>query len=223
MLEMPFRDRIKAARVKKGLSKAELARKVGRTRQAVTQWETKGTTPPPELMAQLSIILDVQHLWLSTGRGTRSVLMSVVGLENRGEIAAGVWLEIPESQDMEYERVPVAPDPRYVVESQYALRIRGHSVNRVAKDGATIVCVDVLTAGIEVKDGDLVIVERRRGALVETTIKRVRKAKGGLELWPESDDPSHQEKLTLVHRRGEAEVAIKALVVGVYNPVPRGT
>ncbi len=213
--------RIRDSRLAAGIpSKAELARRVGVVRQAVTLWEQGKADPTAENLRQLSIILDVGYDWLATGRSGQHGV--VLGLELHGEVAGGVWIEIPESQDMELERVPVAPDPSYPVDAQYALRVRGHSVNKTARDGSIVVCVDVMTAGIEIRDKDLVVVERKRGSIVETTIKRVRKGNGGLELWPESDDPAHQEKLTLGHRRGTAEVRIKALVISVTNPVPRG-
>lgn len=116
----------------------------------------------------------------------------------------------------------MAPDPRFPAEAQYALRVRGHSVNRIAEDGAIITCVDLIAGGIDARDGDLVWVERRRGDLVEATVKRLRKAKDGLELWPESDDPAHQEKLALKPAKGDYEITIKALVIGAYRPIPRG-
>lgn len=213
--------RIRDSRIAAGItSKAELARQMGVVRQAVTLWEQGKSEPTADNLRQLSLKLDVGYDWLATGRNERPGIVS--GLEVHGEVAAGVWHEIPENQDMEYERVPVAPDPRYPVDSQYALRVRGNSINRIAKDGTTVICVDIIAAGIEIVDKDLVVVERKRGSIVETTIKRVRKGKDGLELWPESDDPAHQEKLTLGRRRGGAEVSIKSLVICTVNPVPRG-
>lgn len=139
-----------------------------------------------------------------------------------GDVAAGVWIEPVESQEAELERVPVAPDPRYPLAAQYALRVRGNSVNRIAKDGNIVVCVDLAEAGLEPRPGDLVLVERRRGGLVECTVKRLRKAPEGLELWPESDDPAFQEKLSLAPLKGEAEIQIKAVIIGVFTPVMRG-
>lgn len=217
---MGFPGRLRKAREDKGLSKAELARRIGVTRQAVTMWESGNAEPTAENLRNLAINLDVEHDWLSTGRRGKPGVVS--GLQLHGEVAGGVWVEIPESQDMEYKRVPVAPDPSYPIESQYALQVRGNSINRIAKDGSILVCVDIVSAGIEIRDADLVVVERRKGDLLETTVKRIRKGRNGLELWPESDDPAHQEKLTLGHRKGNTEVSIKALVIWTANPVRRG-
>lgn len=220
ILDMDLPHRIKQSREDRALSKAELGRRVGVVRQAVTLWENGTAEPTSENLRKLSLILDVGYDWLATGHSSPPGVVS--GLELHGEVAAGVWVEIPDSQDNEMERVPVAPDPGYPVDCQYALRVRGNSINRVAKDGSIVVCVDIIGAGIEVRDKDLVVIERKKGSIVETTIKRVRKAKGGLEFWPESDDPAHQEKLKLSSHKGDAEVSIKALVIWTAIPVRRG-
>jgi hypothetical protein len=124
---------------------------------------------------------------------------------------------------MEYERVPVAPVKDYPLEAQYALKIHGNSVDRVAKDGAIIHCVDVGRAGLTPREGDLVCVERNRSGLREMTVKRIRSGAEGPELWPESNDPAHQEKLTYKAPRGSGEVIIKAIVIGAFQPIARGS
>jgi transcriptional regulator with XRE-family HTH domain len=216
---MGFPERLKKAMEAKGLKGADLARALKLQRQAVYNWLAGRADPTQENLRNLAINLDVDQEWLSTGRREKPGV--VWGLELHGEVAGGVWVEVTENQDMEYKRVPVAPDPRYPTDTQYALQVRGNSINRIAKDGSVITCVDIIGAGLEIRDRDLVVVERRRGHLVETTVKRVRKGKDGLELWPESDDPSHQEKLTLGPRKGNTEVSIKALVIWTANPVRR--
>lgn len=218
---MALADRLLKARTAKKLTQTQLGKALGVTRNAVSLWESGVSQPRAETLRKAAVILEVGFDWLATGRNAQ--LNVVEGLTLQGEIAAGVWHEVTESQEMEFERVPVAPDPSYPVDAQYALRVRGTSVNKIAKDGSLVACVDIMEAGIEIRDRDLVVVERRRGSIVETTIKRVKKGKAGLELWPESDDPAHQEKLTLGPRRGDTEVSIKALVIWTANPIPRGS
>lgn len=130
-------------------------------------------------------------------------------------------MEVPDTQDREFPRVPVAPDPAYPIDCQYALQVRGNSVNQIVPDGGIIVCVDLADSGISPRDGDLVVVERRRGGMVETTVKQLRKANGGPELWPLSTDPEHQERLTVGRAKG-VEVVLKAIVIWTANRVPRG-
>jgi len=219
-LEMTLGQRFLRAREAKKISQSELARLLGVTRNAVSMWERDESQPKSQTMQKAAVILNVGFDWLATGRGGDATL--VPGLPLVGEIAGGVWTEVRDNQDDEYERVPVAPDPRYPPEAQYALRVNGNSVNKVARDGIVVICVDVIAAGIEIRENDLVWVERRRGDLVEATVKRIRRGRNGLELWPESDDPRHQDKVSLKALKGEAEVTVKGLVIATYNPIPRG-
>jgi hypothetical protein len=138
-----------------------------------------------------------------------------------GTVAAGLWSEVPELQENLLERVPVAPDSRFPADAQYALRVRGASIDKIAPDGSVIACVDITAAGIEPRVDDLVCVERRRGSLVETSVKRVKRGRKGLELWPESNDPQ-QKPLLMADGKSETTVEIKALVIGIYMPIARG-
>ena len=68
MSSMPAR--IRRARALSGLSQAELARRVGVERSAVSQWETPaGTTPSSQHVADIAIAAGVCYEWLATGRG----------------------------------------------------------------------------------------------------------------------------------------------------------
>lgn len=68
MTELP--TRIRKARLLSGLSQAELARRVGVRRSAVTQWEhPAGTSPSTEHLIQIAIETGTRFEWLATGRG----------------------------------------------------------------------------------------------------------------------------------------------------------
>lgn len=101
----------------------------------------------------------------------------------RGHVAAGVWLEVEAVRRMWDEtlgEVPVAPDPRYPQDSIYGL----------IRDEEILICLDV-KAGIEIADGDLVILKRVRAqdGLRQLMAKRFRRrASGIVELWPEAGD-----------------------------------
>lgn len=219
-MAMTLGERIFKMRTERGLTQTAVGKALGVTRNAVSLWEAGTSSPTPERLRKLAVILDCNSDWLATGRKAHSQVTR--GLPLWGEIAAGVWAEVNENQDMEVRRVPVAPDPAYPAEAQFALKVRGNSVNKTAPNGTIIICVDIIKGEVEIRDGDLVVVERRKGPLVETTLKRVRKAAKGIELWPESDDPNHKEPIGL-GAKGDAEVTIKALVIYTLNPVARGT
>lgn len=67
---MGIHDRIREAREQAGISQTELARLLGVTRSACSQWEsTGGTAPRRERLEQLAQLLGVSFEWLATGRG----------------------------------------------------------------------------------------------------------------------------------------------------------
>jgi transcriptional regulator with XRE-family HTH domain len=62
--------RIRKARLSAQLTQAELARRVGVKRSAVTQWEHPlGTTPSMHHLIQIAIQTDTCVEWLATARG----------------------------------------------------------------------------------------------------------------------------------------------------------
>ena len=141
-----------------------------------------------------------------------------------GEVAAGVWIEENgfEVDVSEMETIPVVPDQRFAKYRQYALRVRGESMNKIIQDGEYAVCVDVATIRTWV-DGDVVVVVRRRygGHMRETTIKQVSiTPEHGLQLWPRSDDPRFQEPIQLKNGDGDT-VEIAALVIAKHASLLR--
>ena len=216
---MTVGERIRRARVDAKLSQMALAKKLGVTRNAVSIWEAGGS-PSSDHLREAAVVLGVNLEWLATARGPQRG-GRVSGLRLLGTVAAGSWLEVPEVQENLLDRVPVAPDTRYSADAQYALRVRGNSIDKLAPDGSIIACVDIAAAGIEPRVDNLVCVERRRGSLVETSVKRVKRGRKGLELWPESNDPQ-QKPLLMADGKSETTVEIKALVIGFYIPIARG-
>jgi transcriptional regulator with XRE-family HTH domain len=84
MSSMPVR--VRRARTAAGFSQAELARRVGVERSAVTQWErAQGTTPSVAHLAKIAIETSVCFEWLATGRGPSS--------PEPGAFDAGVMLD----------------------------------------------------------------------------------------------------------------------------------
>jgi transcriptional regulator with XRE-family HTH domain len=140
-----------------------------------------------------------------------------------GSVQAGAWLEeLPFDMDPEPETIPVSPDPRFdPALPQYALRVRGESMNEIFQDGDFACCVDVETYRSWRTD-DLAVVVRSRdqGALWEATIKQVViKDAETIELWPRSTDPRYKTPLVLRADDGDAEIRLKSLVLGRYQPL----
>lgn len=75
---MNIADRIREAREQAGVSQTELARLLGVTRSACSQWESpQGTAPRRERLEQLATLLGVSFEWLATGRGSEQALAEV--------------------------------------------------------------------------------------------------------------------------------------------------
>lgn len=148
----------------------------------------------------------------------KSTSSDVPLLSLAGEVAAGIWREVDIVTDTE-NTVHAIPDPRWPHEWQFILEVSGTSLNKIAKDGDSLLCLSLGQSNTEVKNGDLVIVERtqQQGGLIETTAKRVRRTNGGYELWPESSDPQHQTpfKLEDDDMNQDTSVRVIALVIAV--------
>lgn len=68
---MSIGARIREAREQVGFSQAQLARALGITRSACSQWEASdGTAPRRERLEQIARLLGVSYEWLATGRST---------------------------------------------------------------------------------------------------------------------------------------------------------
>lgn len=68
---MKIGQRIKATRELRGLSQGELARRVGVSQPAASEWESCRSEPTVENLRALAVELDLWFEWLVTGRGAR--------------------------------------------------------------------------------------------------------------------------------------------------------
>ena len=86
-------------------------------------------------------------------------------------------------------------------------------------DGDYVICVPYFMARKEITDRDLVIVERRRGATVERTVKQISITNGACELWPRSDDPRFQTPIPCQGPEPDGtEIEITHRVIGSFTP-----
>lgn len=134
-----------------------------------------------------------------------------------GEVAAGVWREVPIDNGQEGVALPILPDPRHPAERQFGVVVRGESINKVAKDGDYLICLapddDVRHS---IKDGDLVVLERiRPDGLREVTVKRVRHAFDGWEFWSESTDPRYSGAINLNEDLSQDGDGIEVRIIGI--------
>ena len=143
------------------------------------------------------------------------------GIPVLGDVQAGVWREIDTVDEEKYPPLPLSPDPRYHERAQFALMVRGESMNKVFPPGQFIVCVRWSEINRGPRDGDLVVVERRRDGLIEATVKRVAIKGQKLYLMPESTDPRFQTpiEIQLDGSIANDEIVLTALVIGRYEQI----
>lgn len=198
----------------------------GVTRGAVGNWEL-GQGIKRENLSRMSARFDVSFEWLATGAGqprngaltkpaNKPGTVSMVPVI--GFVKAGTWQDIEEWGALEVaDYVPSTGD--FPADWQFALVVDGNSVNRAARHGDWLICVDLIKSQIDIGDDDLVVVERARydGQMVERTAKRVKRTLSGMELWPDSDDPAHQEPIAYRTNGEKDEVRITAKVIWVLR------
>ncbi|MCJ2102409.1 LexA family transcriptional regulator [Methylobacterium sp. E-046] len=211
----------------------------------------KSQSPRSENLHKLAAVLGTTVDWLVSAQGPESLetngharaddslqrameetaqragqLMPVLG-----EVAAGRWLEVEQHIDeSRYEPAPITPDPRWRLEAQYGLVVRGTSLNKYATDGDTLHCLDIGLSGRLPANGELVIVEKIRdgGQLRERTAKAYHEGENQfVELRAYSDDPRWDEPIHVPHRvfsynlEKGLSVEIVAIVLGAYRPTPK--
>ena len=196
-----------------------------------------GTTKNPGLgtIRQLATTLDCAPAWLAWGAGSPTPWPEMEGasvwrpkaaasprpaprsLRYLGKVATGLWRdEDTHVDEPALKGPPIPPNPLWPVEAQFVVMVEGTSVDRVIPDGTPVACVDPRMIGERAKNGDLVIVERRRSDRGESerTAKRFRRNGDVIELWPESNDPAH--KPIILDPREPAE-GMEVVVIGIVD------
>lgn len=154
--------------------------------------------------------------------GLRHFLVAPKFLPVRYRVQAGAWVEIDAEEALLPVSIAVVPDPRYSAWPQWLELVVGDSANLKIPPGHYAHVVDAIDMGYAPQDGHWVIVERRRGATRERTIKQVSIAEDGkVTLWPRSTNPRWKEPLSLTGGSAdgeEIEVEIVGKVIGSYDP-----
>lgn len=227
---MTWVDRLTKAFADKGWTKAELQRQSGVSYDNIIKYlGGKVDQPRGDTLTKLAIALRVDPLWLEKGitstapiipKPELSTITQAVGaIPVTGKVAANTWLSV-EDMDFGYDDIEYVPSASgYPVDLQFALKVEGYCLNKIANHGDRLICLDMAATGIEAEDGDLVIVERSRfeGQMVERTAKRLRRTADGYELWPESNDPAHQKPIKLQRAGNEDHVRILGKVLWIMR------
>lgn len=149
-----------------------------------------------------------------------------IPVEVRGETAAGLWFEHDQMIDEGLPPIPYVPG-KYANLEQFSYKVSGTSMDRVRiNHGDYVICVDYFMARSTLQTGDIVVVERRNGHLIERSCKELNVTHEGFELWPRSSDPRFQEPIRISRRDGTTAddgtiIEIVGLVIAVHIPIGR--
>lgn len=222
---MEIHERLKEARERMFETAAEAASAMGVNYQTYAAHENGSRGLRRDAALKYAKFFNVSLEFLLTGRKSTNVRPDVMlrnapivdgeGMPVRGFVRAGIWQEsyAPEN---ELASLPISADARFPKHLQFALEIKGDSINRRARDGEFAVCVEWHGP---VQPSEVVVVERRRAGLFEATIKVVEALDAEtMRLAPDSDNPAHKPIVVRKSdmRDGE-EIAIVGKVLGYYR------
>lgn len=225
-----FAKRLETARIARNFETAkDAARYFGWTYETYIQHE-QGIRGISRAASKYAKAFRVSEGWLLTGEGQGPTTTNIpkflhdttipIGMVPiTGRVAANTWLSV-DDMDFGYDDIEYVPSlGNYPLEWQFGLLIDGNCLNKIAAHGERLICLNTIAAGVEIEDGDLAIVERKRfnGQMVERTAKRVRRAADGFELWPESTDPAHQDPIRLYRVPEGEEISVIGKVLWIMK------
>jgi SOS-response transcriptional repressor LexA len=213
-------DRIKEL----GTSQAKVANEMGLTQSRIAEMVAGRRQLKSTEIADFARALDMPeeqaNTFFQTGRlessGQSPIPVHQIRVE--GTSYAGLFKDISLIEDNEHERefVPGTVDPRYPHAHHYALNVAGDSMNKLFRDGSKVVCAAWGDLGIEVKQGHILHIERRRFASeIETTLKVYSEQDGKRWLNPNSTNEKH--KPIEINGNEDTEITIKGLVLYELN------
>lgn len=203
----------------KGLTPASWARQAGVARTTVARPIKEGYAfvTSSRTLAKLAKAVGVSA---PDTRQTSAAKIVPLYLPVRHRVQAGHWIEV----DLAERDFPDAPkgvreNPDYSTWPQWLELVVGDSVDREIPPGHFVHVVDAIEMGYAPKEGDFVVVERRRdqGRLRERSIKRVSIREDRVELWPHSHNPAWDRPLEMEAPGEDVEVEIVAKVIGAYR------
>jgi transcriptional regulator with XRE-family HTH domain len=152
--------------------------------------------------------------------GTSAHLTQVAYAELVGVVEAGAFRDPNMYAVEELRSIPIVPHPDFTGFQQFAWKVVGNSMNKVAEPGSYVIGVSFydIRRRRELRSGDLVICEMSHDGLREYTLKRVTRVNGKYRLDPESTDSKFDGPVwTSDDPHGENQ-SVKAthLIIGKY-------
>ncbi|UAB76992.1 S24 family peptidase [Erythrobacter sp. SCSIO 43205] len=150
--------------------------------------------------------------------GSPSAPVGAIRISVVGKVEAGAWRESEEWPEEDRYEIEVMPSP-FASSERFGLRVEGYSMDKLFLPGTILDCFKLYGAdGLTPEPGDVVIVQRRRGALIETTCKRLeRLADGAFQLRAESTRPEFAEPIPIGAPSEEHFGDDETTIIGIVN------
>ena len=167
----------------KGIDAPALAAMIGLEKQAVYSWMKKRSFPSTTNIQRLIEALHVTSDDLLAQHGSMTTALSPVPLY--GSVAAGMPIEMIQVDD-----VREAP-ARFLEDDPdcYMVRVMGNSMDRAIPDGSFAL---ISPRHAEPNEHDMFLVTVNGD---DATIKRLRRLENGVELVPDSHDPTYRPRV----------------------------
>ena len=177
--------KIAEARIAKGWTQSDLAKKVGTTQQQIARYESGENDVKASVLVSLSNALGVTIAYLLGMKDIQEPGSAMVDVPLYGSIAAGTPIEMIAIEDTQQvpEKVHAAHPKAFL------LRVEGESMNRILPNG----CLALVDPCTEVERDGLPYAVCVNG--YDATIKRVRKLNNGFVLEPDSTDPTYEPQV----------------------------
>lgn len=203
-------EKIKKARLEKGMTQEELGKKIGVKKAAINKYETgivvnlKRST-----IANLAEALDVDPVWLLGMEDQKALPKEIIYMSglphNRVPILGAIQCGLPTLAEENIEEYANVADLR----CDFALRCVGDSMAPTLLDGDLV----LLRSQPDVTDGQIAAI--RIGE--EATLKHLRHTPTGIILIPENPDyPPLTYELT-----EESDIAVIGLAIGLQRIIGR--
>lgn len=205
-------NRIKELRKARGWTQQQLGERLGVHLSTINKYETGITDLNTAKLEQIADIFGVPVNELISEAPPPDPIYV------RGRVQAGSWSEALEWDQSRRYAVWVPIPAQWKPLPKFGLEVHGPSMNRRYPEGTVLVCVGILDADIEPKEGQRYIVQRESHGEFEMTVKELKLDEEGRPwLWPESDHPEHQVPLAANGDDGDT-VQILAIVITSVQP-----
>ncbi len=187
MSEQSVIERLKARLDELGESSFDVSVKIGKNRNFLNDlFVGRKKSFAASLLPDLALALNCDVQWLLGMQASPRVTGSELDtLPVMGTIEPGVWRPAGKDPAMG-TRVPMRPDARYPASQQRVWMVRGDILDgEMIAAGTAVLTADVPNLAAlfnQIGNGDLLVVERERGDLLERSLLTARREAAGVEL-----------------------------------------